>query len=72
MTTEEFQGLFTQYMKIRHCNTLEQLRAHAGIGSNTTFLKRWHNPREFTYENLLLMCDYLKIPNIDRLKLLKK
>lgn len=71
MKDEEIRGLIKGYMEARHCNRLEDLRNHTGIRSNKTFLKKWHNPRLFTLEEILDIFNYLKIPYEDRENVLK-
>lgn len=66
MTDDELRGLIKKYMEIRHVKTLEEIRAHTSIGSNTTFLKKWHNFKSFTIEELLSIFNYLKIPYEER------
>lgn len=69
MTDDELRGLIKKYMEIRHVRTLEELRAHTEIGSNTTFFKKWHNFKSFTLAEFLDIMNFLKIPFEEREKI---
>ncbi len=66
MTDDDLRGLISKYMEIRHIKSLEALRVRCVTVSKPTFLKKWHNFKTFTIEELLNIFNYLKIPYEER------
>ena len=71
MNEDQFRALVRQYMEIRHCRRLEDLRQHTTL-STATFSKYWNNPSKFPLGEVVKIFDYLKIPNEERNQILYK
>lgn len=71
MNADVFKGTVAKYQKIRHINTMEQLRAHTTVGSNRTFLKYMKDPELMPLGVWLDIMKALNIPQEERLETLK-
>lgn len=70
MNEDVFRALIKYYMELRHIRTLEALRTHTTVGSNTTFLKYWKSPELFPMGVVVQILDALNVPYEERNKLL--
>lgn len=59
---ELFEAECRKYMKLRHIRTMEELRSHTTIGSNTTFLKYFDDPEAMPLGKMAEILTALKIP----------
>lgn len=71
MKADQFQSTVRQYMVLRHIRTLEDLRGHTTVGSNTTFLKYWKCPDAMPVGVLEDIMSCLNIPQEEKIKLFK-
>lgn len=72
MNAELFRATLAKYQKLRHIDTLEQLRAHTTCGSSTTFRKWLKDPKKIPigeWENLM---NALKVPKAERIEILEE
>lgn len=69
---DRFRGKIREYMEIKHISSLEELRKHTQIGSNTTFLRCWKNPELFRVGDFLDIIHFLEIPEEELFVFLKK
>lgn len=59
---EFFEAECRKYMKLRHINTLEKLRSHTTVGSNTTFLKYFDDPDTMPMGKMAEIMSALNMP----------
>ena len=69
---ELFEAECRKYMKLRHIRSLEDLRAHTTVGSNTTFLKYFDDPECMPVGKMAEVLSALKIPKDIRLDMIMK
>lgn len=69
---ELFEAECRKYMKLRHIRTMEELRSHTTIGSNTTFLKYLDDPEAMPLGKMAEILTALKIPRDLRQEILLK
>lgn len=70
MNAELFRATLAKYQKLRHIDTLEQLRAHTTCGSSTTFRKWLQDPNLIPigeWENLM---NALRVPKAEQIEIL--
>ena len=69
---EIFEAECRKFMKIRHIRSLEELRSHTTIGSNTTMLKYMDDPEAMPVGKMAEIMAALKLPKETRLEILSK
>ena len=69
---ELFEAECRRLMKLRHIRSLEELRSHTTIGSNTTFLKYFDDPESMPLGKMAEILAALKMPKDIRIELLTK
>ena len=69
---ELFEAECRRYMKLRHIRSLEELRSHTTIGSNTTFLKYFDDPEVMPLGKMAEVLAALKVPKDIRVELISK
>ena len=69
---EIFEAECRKFMKIRHIRSLEELRSHTTIGSNTTMLKYMDDPEAMPVGKMSEVMTALKMPKDIRVELLSK
>lgn len=69
---EIFEAECRKFMKIRHIRSLEELRSHTTIGSNTTMLKYMDDPEAMPVGKMAEVMSALKMPKDIRVELLCK
>lgn len=69
---ELFEAECRRYMKLRHIRSLEELRSHTTIGSNTTFLKYFDDPEAMPLGKMAEVLAALKVPKDIRVELISK
>lgn len=69
---EIFEAECRKFMKIRHIRSLEELRSHTTIGSNTTMLKYMDDPEAMPVGKMAEVMKALKMPKDIRVELLTK
>ena len=69
---ELFEAEVRKYMTLRHIKTLEELRAHTTVGSNTTFLKYLDDPESMPLGKMAEILMALKMPKETRLEIVSK
>lgn len=69
---EIFEAECRKFMKIRHIRSLEELRSHTTIGSNTTMLKYMDDPEAMPVGKMAEVMTALKMPKDIRVELLSK
>ena len=67
-----FEAECRKYMKLRHINSLEDLRSQTTVGSNTTFLKYLDDPELMPVGKMAEVLTALKIPKETRLDIIMK
>ena len=67
-----FEAECRKYMKLRHIRSLEELRSHTSIGSNTTFLKYMDDPEAMPVGKMAEVLQALRMPKDIRLEILQK
>ena len=69
---ELFEAECRRYMKLRHIRSLEELRSHTSVGSNTTFLKYFDDPEAMPLGKMAEVLAALKVPKDIRVELISK
>ena len=69
---ELFEAECRRYMKLRHIRSLEELRSHTTVGSNTTFLKYFDDPEAMPLGKMAEVLAALKVPKDIRVELISK
>lgn len=69
---ELFEAECRRYMKLRHIRSLEELRSHTTIGSNTTFLKYFDDPEAMPLGKMAEVLAALKMPKDVRVDIITK
>ena len=69
---ELFEAECRRYMKLRHIRSLEELRSHTTVGSNTTFLKYFDDPEATPLGKMAEVLAALKVPKDIRVELISK
>ena len=69
---ELFEAECRKFMKLRHIRSLEELRKHTTVGSNTTFLKYFDDPECMPVGKMAEILYALKMPKDIRLEIISK
>lgn len=69
---ELFEAECRKYMKLRHMSSLEELRSHTTVGSNTTFLKYFDDPETMPLGKMAEVLAALKMPKDTRVEIISK
>lgn len=69
---ELFEAECRKFMKLRHIRSLEELRSHTTVGSNTTFLKYLDDPESMPVGKMAEIMTALKLPKETRLEIFSK
>lgn len=69
---ELFEAECRKFMKLRHIRSLEELRSHTSVGSNTTFLKYFDDPECMPVGKMAEVLTALKMPKETRLEIISK
>lgn len=72
MNKELFRGTCKKYMELRHIKSKEDLRAHTTVGSNTTFIKYWHDPELLPMGVFEQIMGALNVPYEEQFNILRK
>lgn len=67
-----FEAECRKFMKLRHINSLEELRSHTTVGSNTTFLKYFDDPEAMPLGKMAEVLAALKMPKDIRVDIISK
>ena len=67
-----FEAECRKFMKLRHINSLEELRSHTTVGSNTTFLKYFDDPEAMPLGKMAEVLAALKMPKDTRVDIITK
>jgi len=67
-----FEAECRKFMKLRHINSLEELRSHTTVGSNTTFLKYFDDPEAMPLGKMAEVLAALKMPKDTRVEIITK
>lgn len=69
---ELFEAEVRKFMTLRHIRSLEELRSHTTVGSNTTFLKYLDDPESMPVGKMAEILQALKMPKETRLEIITK
>ena len=69
---EIFEAECRKFMKIRHIRSLEELRSHTTIGSNTTMLKYMDDPEAMPVGKMAEVLTALRIPKETKVEMMQK